>query len=159
MSPENSVPDDQQRRTVLKAAVLALNAVMASLLGIPVVGYVVGPLFRKREALWVEAGSPGDFSEAPRAQRLRYTARTGFRELEHTRNVWISMKADELTVFSSECPHVGCNVLWKQEKGHFVCPCHGGVFDREGTVLEGPPPRPLQTLPGKIENGTVYVQV
>jgi menaquinol-cytochrome c reductase iron-sulfur subunit len=32
------------------------------------------------------------------------------------------------------------------------------VFDINGKVLGGPAPRPLDTLPYKIENGRVFVQ-
>ena len=36
--------------------------------------------------------------------------------------------------------------------------CHGGVFDIEGRLLAGPPPRPLDSLNYKIENGELRVE-
>jgi len=73
--------------------------------------------------------------------------------------VWVVLEKGSPTVFSSECTHVGCNVLWKAEEGQFICPCHGGAFSREGEVLAGPPPEPLHRLPSRIENQKVYVEV
>lgn len=151
---------DEQRRSILKAAVVLVNAAAASALGIPVVGYLVAPLVRKTESQWVEAGSLSDFGEgAPQGRRLQYVDRSGFREREQTRNVWITLQKGEPTVFSSRCTHVGCNVIWKSDEDRFICPCHGGAFSPEGEVLAGPPPEPLRRLPSRIENQKVYVQV
>ena len=37
-----------------------------------------------------------------------------------------------------------------------ICPCHNGVFDPQGRVLGGPPPRPLDRYEYKVENGVLY---
>ena len=40
--------------------------------------------------------------------------------------------------------HLGCQVHWDAKGKKFRCPCHGGVYDVTGKVLEGPPPRPAR---------------
>jgi len=45
--------------------------------------------------------------------------------------------------FSTVCPHLRCVVNWNEMQKRFECPCHGAKFNRNGEVLEGPPPRPL----------------
>jgi len=40
------------------------------------------------------------------------------------------------TRLSRKCPHLGCNVNYKNNE--FVCPCHNSRFNIEGHVLEGP---------------------
>ena len=45
--------------------------------------------------------------------------------------------------FSTVCPHLSCVVNWNEMQKRFECPCHGAKFNRNGEVLEGPPPRPL----------------
>jgi Rieske Fe-S protein len=45
--------------------------------------------------------------------------------------------------FSAICPHLSCIVNWNEMLKKFECPCHGAKFNRNGEVLEGPPPRPL----------------
>ena len=45
--------------------------------------------------------------------------------------------------FSTVCPHLRCIVNWNEMQKRFECPCHGAKFNRNGEVLEGPPPRPL----------------
>jgi nitrite reductase/ring-hydroxylating ferredoxin subunit len=45
--------------------------------------------------------------------------------------------------FSAICTHLNCVVNWNEMLKKFECPCHGAKFNRNGEVLEGPPPRPL----------------
>jgi cytochrome b6-f complex iron-sulfur subunit len=56
-----------------------------------------------------------------------------------------------------KCPHLGCAVPWVEEEGQFHCPCHGSLFDRNGVVLGGPAPRPLDTFQVSIRSGEVWV--
>jgi len=44
---------------------------------------------------------------------------------------------------SAVCPHLRCVVNWNEMIKKFECPCHGAKFNKNGEVLEGPPPRPL----------------
>lgn len=47
---------------------------------------------------------------------------------------------------SAVCTHLGCLTAWKPELGIIACPCHGSKFNREGTKIEGPAPKPLPWL-------------
>ncbi|MFB0537108.1 MAG: ubiquinol-cytochrome c reductase iron-sulfur subunit [Anaerolineae bacterium] len=55
------------------------------------------------------------------------------------------------------CPHLGCIVPWSEEQQRFECPCHAAVFNMEGEVLAGPPPRPLDLFPVEIVEGAITV--
>jgi Rieske Fe-S protein len=63
----------------------------------------------------------------------------------------------QIGVLSSVCTHLGCSVPWQPEKGQFVCPCHIGIFAADGTLLGGPPPRNMDRLETKIEDGVLKV--
>lgn len=150
------------RRNFLKFLVFALNGMLGLLAGTPVAGYLLGPLFRRRAQQWAEAGAVSEFGAEPKRKRLQYISNAGFREVPKAEGVWIVAEGGQITVFSAECPHVGCNVTWKgdtPERSHFFCPCHGGEFDKTGKVLAGPPPRPLTRKGTKIENGKLLVEV
>lgn len=41
------------------------------------------------------------------------------------------------------CTHLGCITQWKPEDNLIECPCHGSKFERNGTKVAGPAPRPL----------------
>jgi Rieske Fe-S protein len=46
--------------------------------------------------------------------------------------------------FSRLCTHAACPTFYRPEERIFACPCHGGVFSAvDGSVLDGPPPKPL----------------
>lgn len=64
-----------------------------------------------------------------------------------------------LIFYSPVCTHLGCYINWDNNRKEFLCPCHGGRYNIEGQVIAGPPPKPLNRLPFKIEEGKVYLGV
>jgi cytochrome b6-f complex iron-sulfur subunit len=59
--------------------------------------------------------------------------------------------------FSAVCTHLGCLVKWVDSHGQFHCPCHAAVFDENGAVVSGPPPKPLPAYRVKEVGDKVYV--
>lgn len=56
------------------------------------------------------------------------------------------------------CTHLGCTVPWRDDLGHFHCPCHSSVFNTVGEVLSGPAPRPLDLFAVEMdEEGMLIV--
>jgi Rieske Fe-S protein len=46
--------------------------------------------------------------------------------------------------YSQKCTHLSCAVYYSKEHNRLECPCHEGYFSVEdGSVVQGPPPRPL----------------
>jgi cytochrome b6-f complex iron-sulfur subunit len=39
----------------------------------------------------------------------------------------------------------------------FICPCHAGIYDLEGNVLSGPPPKALIKLPVRVEGENIVI--
>lgn len=78
----------------------------------------------------------------------------------------ILVKRDQqgLRAFNSTCPHLGCRVHWQAEQQRFFCPCHNGVFNKDGVAVEGPPAAAGQSLaqvPLELDqkSGVVYLEV
>jgi len=44
----------------------------------------------------------------------------------------------QLEVFATRCPHLGCSVAFSTPDGIFKCPCHGSQFNIRGQVIHGP---------------------
>jgi len=55
------------------------------------------------------------------------------------------------------CTHTGCEVVWMPARQLYHCPCHEGLFDADGRVVAGFPPRPLRDVPARIEGEEVVV--
>jgi hypothetical protein len=51
--------------------------------------------------------------------------------------------------------HLGCPVRYVEAAQRFICPCHGGVYDKVGRVSGGPPVRPLDRFYTRVRNGKV----
>ena len=64
---------------------------------------------------------------------------------------------DEIAAISLVCTHLGCTVYWQKENQEFYCPCHAGRFDKDGNVVAGPPPTPLETYHTEIEEDNVFI--
>ena len=69
----------------------------------------------------------------------------------------INRKDKGYTILSRVCTHLGCLVKYDKEKQSLICPCHAGIFDLEGNVLSGPPPKPLQRFPFRVEGDNVVI--
>ena len=51
---------------------------------------------------------------------------------------------DEYVAYSRLCTHASCPLSYEAAANRLNCPCHGGSFSvSDGSVLQGPPPRPL----------------
>ena len=66
-------------------------------------------------------------------------------------------KPGGFVAISTRCAHLGCPVRWVVPAERFVCPCHGGVYDFQGKVVGGPPPRPLDRFATRVRNGQVQL--
>ena len=83
----------------------------------------------------------------------------GWQASSAKQTVWITRDGEnKLRILSAICPHLGCVVPWVAEQKAFVCPCHGGRFSQDGARQSGPPPRGLDELPAKVEQGELYVR-
>lgn len=63
----------------------------------------------------------------------------------------------EVKAMSTACTHLGCTVYWQKENQEFYCPCHAGRFDKDGNVVAGPPPAPLETYHTEIEGDNIFI--
>ena len=75
-------------------------------------------------------------------------------------STWLVKAATgELTAFDPRCTHQRCAYAWSAADDRFACFCHPGLFAVDGSVISGPPPRPLDRFPAKVVGGTVQIEV
>jgi cytochrome b6-f complex iron-sulfur subunit len=51
---------------------------------------------------------------------------------------------DTFVALSSICTHNACTVNYSAQNNNFPCPCHGSVFNADGSVANGPATQPLE---------------
>jgi menaquinol-cytochrome c reductase iron-sulfur subunit len=61
-TPERPVtPEEITRRRFLEKLCIGLSGVCAAILGIPLVGFVVAPIFRRTTGKWISIGNITDY--------------------------------------------------------------------------------------------------
>jgi Rieske Fe-S protein len=71
--------------------------------------------------------------------------------------ILVRLGPDEFAAYSQSCTHLMCPILFQPEKKQFCCPCHEGYFSAEdGSVLAGPPRRPLPRYEVEIRDGQIW---
>lgn len=151
---------ETSRRTFLAQVIGACVAFLGALVGIPAIGAAVGPALQRAEAEWLPVGTPASFPEGvPKLVNISVARRDGWIETTEVKGVWVVRQSgDQFVAYNGRCTHLGCAYSWQAPLNQFACPCHAGVFGLDGKVLSGPPPRPLDTLPVRVEGGGLQVQ-
>jgi menaquinol-cytochrome c reductase iron-sulfur subunit len=159
MMEEKKLPDNPRRNFIIKI-LWAGSAVIGVLLAIPILGAVLEPLFRKVSVAWINVGRISDF-ETGKTVLVKYTDASPLPWAGVTAQTasWLRKVSDEeFIAFSVNCAHLGCPVRWIPDAELFVCPCHGGVYNKDGSYAAGPPPRGLSQYPVRVKNGNVEIR-
>jgi Rieske Fe-S protein len=163
MPPLDNTPQETGRRRALalivNSTVAVIGGAVSALLGV----FAVRPARGADQERWIKAASLGELTaNVPVPRVLAVPRADGWYRARSRETVFLVWNgAREVKVFSATCTHLGCQVLWDSTAKQFKCPCHGGVYAANGDVIEGPPPRPLQTIDARVEGGddTVLVRV
>lgn len=76
---------------------------------------------------------------------------------------YLSHVPEGLLALYWKCKHLGCTVPWKPdeefqgETGVFHCPCHGSIYLRNGQIVAGPAPAPLDIMLIELNGGRIIV--
>lgn len=148
------------RRRFLGLLTVATAGLTAALVGVPVIGFVLAPLFREKPDVWRAVGRLEQFA-------LNETVQVNFDDpsslpwagITSRSGAWLRRTGQsEFVAYSIHCTHLGCPIRWLASAEIFMCPCHGGVFYSDGSVAAGPPPEPLAQLQVRVRNGDVEVR-
>lgn len=153
--------NDLPRRAFFAKIGLLLNGLVATILAIPILGFLLSPVLRQRK--WESWVSLGPLNRFPAGQTRLATYRNPYVNAwdGETADIpcWVRhVDADKFQVFAINCAHLGCPVRWFPQSELFMCPCHGGVYYADGSRASGPPERGLFGYPYKVENGELLVQ-
>jgi menaquinol-cytochrome c reductase iron-sulfur subunit len=147
------------RRTFGQKAIWALAGLAGLAVLVPGVGFFFGPFIKRKLEKWEVIGKVTDFkpgtttevtfedpSPLPWAGVIGKTA------------AWLQRGSDgEFIAYSVNCTHLGCPVRWIADAELFMCPCHGGVYSKNGDVTGGPPPRPLTRYKIRVNGENVEI--
>ncbi len=154
---------DPGRRSALAVILAGAGTLVLAPLGLAG-GFLSNSLGRKADRPWIKLGRVDDFDVLNVETFQRHIL-----QVEHEHG-WIRKRAPldiyikdlypkPPLAFQSTCSHLGCSVKWEAGDKQFKCPCHGGLYNEQGEVVSGPPPRPLTQLEVKIEDEQCFVRL
>jgi len=148
------------RRRLLMGVSIGAGSLVAAAAAIPLIGFFLGPMYRKFPPVWRNVGPLDKFKIGATVQvDLLTSGGLPWDGPAQRIGAWLRRNNEQnFTVYSSKCTHLGCPVRWIPSAELFMCPCHGGVYFKDGDVAAGPPPEPLQQFPVRVKNGYVEVQ-
>lgn len=154
------------RRRLMTGTAHGLGAVAAGAFALPAIGFALGPIFERQKWLWQDIGAVNDFS--PDTYRPKtFTIAESIGETSYS-TVYVRLyneqidgekkdQYDDVVAVSTRCMHLGCSVRFVEAAERFVCPCHGGVYDFKGSVIGGPPVRPLDRFYTQIKGDRIQI--
>lgn len=155
-------PEETTRRKFLSGLIGAVAGLVSALAAIPAIGYLVSPGFKRAGGEnWINLG-PAESVPTGVPTPFKWTRRVedGWVKTTQSGTAYVlKLEGQELKVLSNVCTHLGCRVTWNPDRQMFVCPCHDGFFAADGGVISGPPPKPLNHLPYRIENGQIQIRL
>jgi len=150
----------ESRRSFIVKSLLIGNAIVGLLLSIPVIGALIAPLVKDDKRLWRKIG-PVDKFQIGKTVLVSYKDASQYSWSGTTAQTaaWLRrVSEDEFIAYSVNCTHLGCPVRWINDAQLFLCPCHGGVYNKDGSNASGPPRLPLPKYPVRVRNNQVEIE-
>jgi len=159
-APLAETPEEISRRRFVEKLSIGLVGLCGAIIGVPLVGFILAPFFRKVPEKWVTIGKPGDYEIGKTiAVTVTDPSSLPWAGVTAKSGVWLRrVSEDNFIAFSANCTHLGCPVRWLPDADLFMCPCHGGVYYSDGKVAAGPPPLPLFRYGVRVENGELQMK-
>ena len=155
---------DISRRQFLSYSIMGVGGFMAAVTVMPMLRMAIDPV--------LQAEASGDFiatnvkvdeiTSEPQRVDFNFEQKDGWYESTVTQTAWVYKDENgEIVALSPICKHLGCTVSWNSSDSHpnqFCCPCHKGVYEKDGTNVPGTPPRgPLDRYQYQINDGVLYL--
>jgi menaquinol-cytochrome c reductase iron-sulfur subunit len=160
-TPKSAAPDAHllRRRKFLNWLTLCLGGASVGSVIWAVIAFILAPLEKETRSPWRVVGKVDDF-KAGTVTVVKLEDASSLAWAGYAGKTAAYLRRDDnsaFTCFSVNCTHLGCPVRWVATAELFMCPCHGGVYYRDGAVAAGPPPLPLPQYKVRVRNGNVEV--
>lgn len=149
------------RRDFMAFATWAIGGLISLGMGIPAIAYIIGPALKESSTQeWIRIGSASKVElNNPTLFKTKISRQTGWIVNETELSIYVlTENGRDYVAMSNICTHLGCRVRWIADQNQFFCPCHNAVFNKEGEVVDGPPPRPLNRYEVKLEEDQLYIR-
>lgn len=149
------------RRKMLSWMIGAGTLTSVGIVGIPALITAVSPVaITGEEEAWREVGRLEEFAVGTVKEATVPILHERWAEEPKAQGVYVwRPDAERVVVFSRACTDLSCPVHYDPGSGWYYCPCHGGIFDREGEPVAGPPKYPLYRFAHRIREGILEIDL
>jgi Rieske Fe-S protein len=157
--PMETTTTDPARRRFLSSVTNGILSAIGGILAVIGGGAVLSSTVRRQED-WLAVSALHELPDnVPTPVTLSVMRLDGYREALERRTIFLVKTGEnEVAALNATCTHLGCLVGWDAQAQVFKCPCHGGIYDRTGAVMDGPPPEPLAKVAARVDGDRVLVQ-
>lgn len=149
-----------RRNTFLKLVVHSFGIIVAGVVAVPSLWSALAPARGRQPARWVRVGPVDLFAPGSTVKSVMALPRDEAATPLQLKAIYVWRPTeDEWVVFSRNCTDLGCPVTWDPGSEVFFCPCHGGIFAKNGERLAGPPKRALDRYASRVRNGMLEVDI
>jgi menaquinol-cytochrome c reductase iron-sulfur subunit len=148
------------RRQFVKVVLVSIGTIITAAIGLPAVAYLIYPATTTQKSdAWIPLGPLAEYPIGqPTLFSFTRSTVNGWEKTANTYGAYVVRYTETAhKVFSNICTHLSCRVNWRNDETDFHCPCHDGVFNIDGKVVSGPPPRPLDEYESKVEDGNLFI--
>ncbi|ACJ33489.1 Menaquinol:cytochrome c oxidoreductase (iron-sulfur subunit) [Anoxybacillus flavithermus WK1] len=151
------------RRQFLNYTLTGVGGFMAAGILSPMVRFALDPILKEEAGQdMVAVAQVKDITTEPQRFDFKVKVKDAWYESEEPRSAWVFKDENgDIVALSPICKHLGCTVNWNADKGNpnrFFCPCHYGLYEKDGTnVPNTPPPAPLDRYEYEVKDGTLYL--
>jgi menaquinol-cytochrome c reductase iron-sulfur subunit len=159
MSDQSIFSEKIKRKSFIMKIMVFVGGIMGLLVTIPVIGALIAPLLRPTPQEWRRIGKISDF-ETGKTVLIKFQNSSPLPWSGKTSQsaAWLRKISDkEFLALAVNCTHLGCPVRWEADAELFMCPCHGGIYNKDGSRAAGPPPRGLHHYSVRLRNNEVEI--
>lgn len=156
----NETKETLSRRSFLSKLSVGIGAIIGTVLAFPLITAMLDPVTRETGKKWRQIGMASNFEEG-NTQLVTFKNASPYKwsgKIAQSAAYIRKEENGEFVAFSVNCSHLGCPVRWEEKPGLFMCPCHGGVYYKDGSRAAGPPPRGLYKYPVRISGEHLEIQ-
>lgn len=148
------------RRQFLSYTLTGVGGFMAAGMLMPMLRFAVDPVLKAEATsdFKMTKQKVADLTNEPVRVDFSYEQKDAWYTADVTHTAWVYKNEEgQVVALSPVCKHLGCTVSWEGSEKHpgmFFCPCHNGLYTKDGkNVPKTPPTKPLDAYPTREKDG------
>lgn len=123
-------------------------------------GVLSPSIHRRKGPRWQTVGELDEFTVGEMAKAVVKITRSDWADSLREKGIFVWREtAERVVVFSRSCTDLSCPVTWDPGSEWFFCPCHGGIFSKDGVPRAGPPKEPLHRYETRLRGRSLEIDL